>query len=167
MTYWVVQKLCQLRLGVLGCLLALALAACGQVGVSNSPGSTTLGASDVTAPPPSSTPPASNPPGASPPVISGNPATNVVAGQNYTFTPAASDPQGAALTFSISNPPTWASFDSTTGQLSGTPPADSVGTFANIQISVSNGQASATLAPFAITVAAPLILSGTPPTSAV
>src|SRR5215469_3511331 len=168
MIYWVVQKLCQYRLGVLGCALALALAACGQVGVSNSVlGSTTVGATDVTTPPSSTPPPTSNPPSASPPVISGNPPTTVAAGQSYTFTPAASDPQGAALTFSITNPPSWASFDRTSGRLSGTPPADSLGTFANIQISVSNGQASATLAPFAITVAAQLILSGTPPTTAV
>src|SRR5262249_59315112 len=83
--------------------------------------------------------------GAAARVFSGPPATTAVVGESYTFTPGASDAQGAALTFSIVNMPGWASFDNTSGRLSGTPSSDSVGTFANIQISVSNGQATATL----------------------
>jgi len=167
MTFWVVRKLCKYRLGVLGCALALAVAACGQVGLSTSPtGPTSAGATGAT-PPPGSQPPGTSSPGNSAPVISGTPATTAVVGESYSFTPTASDPQGAGLTFSIANLPNWASFDNTSGRLSGAPSADSVGTYANIQISVSNGQASATLDPFAITLAAQLILSGTPATSAV
>src|SRR5262249_20862703 len=155
---WIVRKLREYRLGVLGCALALAVAACGQVGLSTSPtGPTSSGATEVTAPPPGP-----SQPGAAAPVISGTPATTAVVGESYTFTPRASDAQGATLTFSIVNMPGWASFDNTSGRLSGTPSSDSVGTFANIQISVSNGQATATLDPFAITVAAQLTLSGTP-----
>ncbi len=48
----------------------------------------------------------------------------------------------------------WATFSSATGQLSGTPTAANVGSYANVVISVSDGKASAALAPFTITVAA-------------
>ena len=73
-------------------------------------------------------------------------------GKSYTFQPSASDPDGNPLTFSISNKPSWASFSATTGRLSGTPAASNVGTFANIVISVSDGQASASLQSFSIAV---------------
>jgi large repetitive protein len=103
------------------------------------------------------------------PVISGSPATQVTAGQPYGFTPAASDADGDSLTFSVSNKPVWASFDAASGRLSGTPTSTQVGTTSNIVISVSDGQASAALPPFAIEVAAvpnraPTI-SGSPSTS--
>jgi large repetitive protein len=103
------------------------------------------------------------------PVISGTPPTHVVAGNAYGFTPTASDPDGNALTFSIANRPSWASFNSTTGQLSGTPASANVGTFSNIVISVSDGTLAASLPAFAITVAAPVdpppTISGSPATS--
>src|SRR5262249_17331443 len=86
---------------------------------------------------------------------------------SYSFTPTASDPDGDALTFAIANKPDWASFDTSTGQLSGTPVAASAGTFANIQISVSDGQATASLATFSIDVLAPLAISGSPVTQVV
>ena len=99
------------------------------------------------------------------PNISGTPPTLVVAGANYSFTPGASDPDGDALTFSISGLPSWASFDNATGALSGTPGAGDAGSYGNIVVSVSDGQLSSSLPSFAITVAmnnaAPTI-SGTP-----
>lgn len=104
------------------------------------------------------------------PQISGTPATSVGAGNNYSFTPAASDPDGDALTFSISGRPSWASFSSTTGRLSGVPAAGDAGTHSNIVISVSDGVESASLPAFSITVnattsnSAPTI-SGSPPSS--
>ena len=105
------------------------------------------------------------------PVISGTPPTTDVAGQAYSFKPTASGPSGYTLTFSISGMPAWATFNRATGQLTGTPAAANVGTFANITISVSDGVAKASLAPFSITVsgsptsnAAPTI-SGTPATA--
>ena len=74
------------------------------------------------------------------PTISGTPATSVTVGQAYVFQPAASDPDGQALRFGIANAPTWATFDVTTGRLSGTPGAAHAGTTAsNIVISVSDG----------------------------
>lgn len=103
------------------------------------------------------------------PVISGTPPVTDVAGNPYSFTPTASGPRGYTLTFSISGKPAWASFNRSNGQLSGTPAAANVGTFPNIVISVSDGVAHASLAPFTITVSAPPdtapTISGTPPTS--
>ncbi|MFO1393219.1 MAG: putative Ig domain-containing protein [Steroidobacteraceae bacterium] len=104
-----------------------------------------------------------------PPTISGSPATSVTAGQAYSFTPTASDPDGQTLAFGIANKPSWATFSTTTGRLSGTPATANVGTYSNIVISVSDGTASATLPAFSITVSSPPnnppTISGTPATS--
>jgi hypothetical protein len=100
------------------------------------------------------------------PIISGSPTLSVVAGSGYSFTPSASDSDGDALTFSIANKPAWATFNTSTGALTGTPGAASRGTYANITIGVSDGNGGAgTLAGFTITVTnrAPTI-SGTPAT---
>ena len=102
------------------------------------------------------------------PAISGTPPTTATAGTLYTFTPTASDANGSALTFSIANRPAWATFSTSTGRLQGTPASGNVGTFANIAISVSDGQDSAQLAPFSIAVSAAAnrapTISGTPST---
>ncbi|HEY7639428.1 MAG TPA: putative Ig domain-containing protein [Steroidobacteraceae bacterium] len=87
------------------------------------------------------------------PTISGTPPASVNAGSLYTFRPAAADADGDTLTFAIANRPAWATFNAATGQLSGTPTSTSVGTYANVVISVSDGKTSAALAPFAVTVA--------------
>jgi large repetitive protein len=105
------------------------------------------------------------------PVIGGTPPASVVAGTAYLFKPTASDPDGNTLTFSITNQPSWASFNATTGQLSGTPTSAQIGSFANIVIKVSDGTASTALAAFSIEVDAPAdrapVISGTPPTGIV
>ena len=103
------------------------------------------------------------------PTISGTPVTSATVGQAYSFTPTAADPDNNSLTFSIANRPVWASFNTSTGALSGTPEASNVGTFANVVISVSDGRVAAALPAFTITVAevpntTPTI-SGTPPSS--
>ncbi len=86
------------------------------------------------------------------PTITGTPATTIVAGSLYSFTPVATDSNGDALAFSITNKPSWATFDSTTGQLTGTPTV--AGVFSNILISVSDGKATTSLPAFGITVQA-------------
>ncbi|WP_303851626.1 putative Ig domain-containing protein [Seleniivibrio woodruffii] len=98
------------------------------------------------------------------PKISGTPSTGLYVNQTYDFTPSASDADGDDLSYSISNKPSWAVFNATTGRLSGTA---TVGTFSNIVISVSDGQTSASLSSFTITVSnrAPVI-TGTPQTTA-
>lgn len=103
------------------------------------------------------------------PTISGTPLLSLVPLTAYTFQPTAADADGDALTFSITNMPAWASFNTTTGRLSGTPALTDVGTFANIVISVSDGKASASLPAFAIGVVATAsgsaIVDWTPPTT--
>jgi hypothetical protein len=110
------------------------------------------------------------PPTNTPPKITGTPATSVQAGSTYSFQPAASDADGNKLTFAIANKPAWATFSTSTGQLSGTPGTTSVGTYANISISVSDGTTSVALKSFTITVSAPAAspptITGTPSTQA-
>jgi len=89
---------------------------------------------------------------AAPPTISGRPLTAVNAGSHYQFVPTASGPNGAALTFAVQNKPEWATFDETSGTLAGTPTAANVGTYANIVVSVSDGEHSVALAPFTVAV---------------
>jgi hypothetical protein len=102
------------------------------------------------------------------PTISGTPTATVVEGEFYEFMPTAADPDGDALDFSITRKPAWATFDRSTGRLSGTPGADDVGNFTNIAISVSDGSATASLGNFDITVDAIALgtatLSWNPPT---
>lgn len=86
------------------------------------------------------------------PSISGNPPTAINIGDLYSFVPTASDADGDALTFSIENKPTWASFSSGTGELSGQPTLGDVGVYQNIRISVTDGTDSASLQSVAISV---------------
>lgn len=79
-----------------------------------------------------------------PPTIGGAAVQAVAAGDLYEFAPAASDPDGDALTFTITNQPAWAVFDSATGLLRGTPGNEDAGTHW-ITISVSDGALSAYL----------------------
>ena len=100
--------------------------------------------------PPVQPPPAQN----RAPIISGNPVSSVVTGEAYSYTPTASDPDGDALTFSIRRRPAWASFDTRSGTLSGTPSQDQAGTYSGIQISVSDGQLTTNGVSFSIQVVA-------------
>jgi hypothetical protein len=104
----------------------------------------------------------------SPPQIGGVPPTRVTAGQPYDFRPTATDADGQTLAFSIVNRPSWATFSSATGQLSGTPTTAHIGAYSNVSITVTDGAARTTLAPFSITVESPNrapVISGTPATS--
>jgi hypothetical protein len=94
------------------------------------------------------------------PVISGAPNTSVVVGASYNFSPVASDAEGDALTFSIQNKPVWASFNTATGQLTGTPTIGNSGTYANIVITVSDGKLSRSLTAFSIMVSQVVQSSG-------
>jgi len=89
------------------------------------------------------------------PTISGTPATTVAAGGGYSFTPTVGDPSGNALKFSIMNAPSWASFNASSGELSGVAPSNSSAQlYSNIVISVSDGTNSASLAAFSVEVQA-------------
>jgi hypothetical protein len=89
-----------------------------------------------------------------PPEIDGAPASSVFVGDTYSFTPAASDPDGDPITFSIQNKPSWATFSASSGQLSGTPQTGDEGVYANIAITVSDNVSTASLPAFSITVIA-------------
>jgi hypothetical protein len=155
-------------------LVALSLQACGggaaveQTAASDSGGSAGTGSGGSATTPPPSTP---TTPANTGPTISGAPSLQVQAGGAYTFSPSASDAEGDKLTFSIENKPNWATFDTNSGKLTGAPTASNLGTFSGITISVSDGSASASLAPFAITVNAAAAKTGvatvswTPPTT--
>jgi len=105
------------------------------------------------------------------PVISGNPTTSAFAGETYVFTPNASDPDGDTLQFSVDNLPSWASFNTSTGALSGSPESADAGTYYDVTISVTDGSLSASLPAFAITVTdvatGYALLSWVPPTERV
>lgn len=103
-----------------------------------------------------------------PPTISGTPTTSVNQDTAYSFQPTASDPDGKTLTFSVQNKPTWASFDTTTGRLYGTPTSAYVGTYPSITIAASDGTYTTALPSYSLTVNAtnlPPKISGTPQTS--
>ena len=104
------------------------------------------------------------------PQISGNPPTTDSQDTPYSFRPAANDPDGDPLTFSIANQPPWTTFSPSTGALTGTPRAADVGSYGNIVISVTDGSAVASLAAFSITVQPTIVntaptITGAPPTS--
>ena len=128
-------------------LSAAVLSGCGGGG-DEEPAS---GTAQPPAPAPAPTPP---PPGTSnrAPTISGTATPAVNASSPYSFTPTAADADGDTLAFTIQNKPAWATFNTATGRLSGTPSASDVGPYSNISISVSDGAMSSALSPFAIAV---------------
>ena len=104
------------------------------------------------------------------PVITGTPATTVAEDAAYSFIPTVSDVDaGDTQTFSINIKPSWATFSTSTGGLTGTPTNADVGITSGIIISVADAaNASVSLAAFNLTVSntndAPVI-TGTPATT--
>jgi len=86
------------------------------------------------------------------PVISGKPLTTAVVNVPYVFRPDVHDPDGDVLVFEITSAPAWAAFNPATGQLAGTPPAGTTGTYNGIVISVSDGALKTALPSFSIKV---------------
>lgn len=87
-----------------------------------------------------------------PPTITGSPTTTIDEDKSYSFIPSASDINSANLTFSIVNKPSWATFSTTTGALTGTPTNDNVGVTNAIVISVTEGSDTVSLPVFNLTV---------------
>jgi hypothetical protein len=96
------------------------------------------------------------------PTIEGTPDTLVIAGDPYGFEPIAADEDGDPLTFEIDNAPAWASFDSDTGRLSGTPALSDEGLYEGIVIRVHDGTVSEALPTFAILVDLPAAVNEPP-----
>lgn len=84
--------------------------------------------------------------------LSGSPPGTALAGSVYQFIPEVSGADCTGLQFSITRRPSWASFNSQTGLLSGTPDAGDVGNYTGIRITVSDGVSSDELGPFAVRV---------------
>ncbi|WP_344800224.1 tandem-95 repeat protein, partial [Litoribacillus peritrichatus] len=86
------------------------------------------------------------------PVISGSPASSVLEGAAYAFTPTLSDIEGDTLSVSASNLPAWLTLNSETGELSGAPVVGDAGVYDNIVLQVSDGQGTTNFTAFAIEV---------------
>lgn len=132
MKYWIKN----LMVASLGC--ALAGCGLGEIGSAASVGkgtSTGTGSASTSA--------------NSAPAIAGTPSTAVATGQTFTFTPTVSDANGDSLSFTITGKPAWATFNVTTGELSGTAQA---GTFPNITITVTDGKTTKALPAFTLMV---------------
>jgi hypothetical protein len=85
------------------------------------------------------------------PVISGSAPTAVKPNTAYAFKPSVSDPDGDAVSFEIQNKPAWATFNTVTGELTGTPSTEHLGKYEGIVISASDGKGRGQLS-FSITV---------------
>lgn len=150
------SKFTRTAAGLLVALSALALAGCGGGGgdeaAATAPASSASGGSSAPTAPPAPTTPAPVPATNRAPTISGTAPGAINANSAYSFTPAANDADQDTLTFSIQNKPSWATFATTTGKLSGTPDAGDVGVYSNIGISVSDGKTSVSLGSFSVAV---------------
>lgn len=87
------------------------------------------------------------------PVISGDPTNDILVNQYYSFKPSASDADGDNLSFIVANLPDWATFDSTTGEIDGTPSQNN--SYKSIVISVTDGTHTTSLNAFDINVTLP------------
>jgi hypothetical protein len=85
-------------------------------------------------------------------VISGSPNTSINEESAYSFTPTIDSAAVGSLVFSISNKPSWATFNTVSGALTGTPDDVDIGTAANITITATDDVASSNIGPFAIAV---------------
>ena len=125
-------------------LISLSLTACFD-------GGNKRGGSAGTDPVATPTDPTTSPPNQAP-TISGTPLTSAKTNEAYSFQPTAVDPEGDTITFKVSNKPAWASFDTKTGKLAGTPSSSSTGKFSGITIVATDGANNSQLGPFDITV---------------
>lgn len=135
-----------IKLTVLGTLIALA--GCLDSGEETSLVSNNEPPTNNPPPPPPPPPPPSN----SAPTISGVPSSSVLMGEEYSFTPSATDVDNDPLTFSVNGEPTWLDIDADSGALTGTPVLADVGTYPGITVSVSDGSLSASLPQFTVDV---------------
>src|ERR1044072_1253155 len=71
--------------------------------------------------------------------ISGTPITQIAPKTFYMFTPKASTTSGRRLRFTVENSPSWTWFSNNKGVLYGWPRQNSVGTYKNIVIAVTDG----------------------------
>lgn len=87
--------------------------------------------------------------------IYGNAHTRVAPTVFYAFTPTVRNSGDRKLVFTIQNKPAWASFGVKRGTLYGSPQVSDAGMYKNIVITVSDGNSTVQLPPFAIQVGPP------------
>ena len=86
-------------------------------------------------------------------LFQGSPDSSIDEDSSYEFLPTVTDiDDDETFMFYINAVPTWAIFDSSTGELTGTPNNDDVGFYDNIIIGVSDGDSRVSLNAFSITV---------------
>jgi hypothetical protein len=150
------QRVCTSRslFPIAAVLLSAVLSGCGGDDGEAAPASTVSTPSSSTpAPALAPTPVASSQsPSNQAPTISGTAITSVPVNSAYSFTPTALDSDGDVLAFQIQNKPSWATFDTVSGKLSGTPTLAHTGSYSEIIISVNDGEDSASLSAFSIAV---------------
>ncbi|MZR64406.1 tandem-95 repeat protein [Alcanivorax sp. DP30] len=78
------------------------------------------------------------------PRIDGAPLETAVENVPWSFTPTITDPEAEPLTLTLTGKPDWASFDDSTGALTGTPGNGDVGSSANMTLTVDDGNSTAT-----------------------
>jgi hypothetical protein len=100
--------------------------------------------------------------------ISGTPPASVMQGTAVSFMPTVTNPNGVTLTFTYANLPSWATANSATGAVTGTPGPGDVGTYSNIELTVTDGTNTVAGGPYSIQVVAAALgsatLTWTPPT---
>lgn len=87
------------------------------------------------------------------PVINGTPQQSAVENVPWSFISNPTDADGDPLTLTLTGKPDWASFDSNSGELTGTPSNADVGSTANMTLTVEDGNSNDTLS-FSVTVLA-------------
>lgn len=132
-------------------MIGSVLTGCGG-GSSDSQGAASTGTGGLSA----------NAVAAGQPSIQGTAPATATVGQTYNFQPKASG--NGSLSFTIANKPAWATFDATTGDLSGTPSSSDVGTDSNVEISVTDGSSVVSLPAFNIMVGTTSVAQGGPGT---
>jgi len=73
-------------------------------------------------------------------------------GAAFDYQPMAHDPESDTLQFTATNLPPWASLDSISGRISGTPGPGDEGVYESISITVADAMHKVATAPFSITV---------------
>lgn len=122
----------------------MLLAGCFDDGETGA-GTPSSGVGGTPAPAPTP-PPSPNPSGTNqPPSISGAAPTTASVGEEYSFKPSATDPDGDPITFSAAGLPAWLAIDPSTGRIFGRPSAADVSSYRGIRITASDGKANASL----------------------
>jgi hypothetical protein len=89
---------------------------------------------------------------AAPLTVTGTPHPDASVGTAWRFQPEATGGDHRTLRWRVANSPAWASFDTSTGLLAGTPAQEHAGTFSGVRISASQGGTTATLPEFSVTI---------------